>query len=150
MAAHLFFYLLLKHESGQNKTLLDFFLNNNVNLNINACGESIFNHALTSRDMDKWLLEKLISKGADIGQGVLLRNPFDHSIAELVKIAVDKEKDSLCIKKYNSHINEQLKINTIQKYLGEKSANNYKDMDVNDYNYDLPDEEGFTKIHENY
>nr|WP_232202768.1 ankyrin repeat domain-containing protein [Rickettsia montanensis] len=85
-----FFYLLLKHESGQNKTLLDFFLNNNVNLNINACGESIFNHALTSRD--KWLLEKLISKGADIGQGVLLRNPFDHSIAGLVKIGVDKEK----------------------------------------------------------
>lgn len=49
-------YLLLKHESVQNKTLLDFFLNNNVNLKINACGESIFNHALTSRD--KWLLEK--------------------------------------------------------------------------------------------
>ncbi|AFC74131.1 hypothetical protein MCI_06730 [Rickettsia montanensis str. OSU 85-930] len=43
------------------------------------------------------------------------------------------------LKKYNSHINEQLKINTIQKYLGAKSANNYKDMDVNDYNYDLPD-----------
>ncbi|AFB26137.1 MULTISPECIES: hypothetical protein [spotted fever group] len=86
-----FCYLLLKHESGQNKTLLDFFLNNNVNLKINACGESIFNHALTSRD--KWLLEKLISKGADIGrQGVLLHNPFDHSIAELVKIGVDKEK----------------------------------------------------------
>ncbi|AFD19521.1 MAG: hypothetical protein AB8U78_03615 [Rickettsia slovaca] len=62
-----------------------------VNLKINACGESIFNHALTSRD--KWLLEKLRSKGADIGrQGVLLHNPFDHSIAKLVKIGVDKEK----------------------------------------------------------
>ena len=78
-----FFYLLLKYESGQNKTLLDFFLNNNVNLNINACGKSIFNHALTSRD--KWLLEKLISKGADIGQGVLLRNPFDHKYSRTCK-----------------------------------------------------------------
>nr|WP_016830722.1 hypothetical protein [Rickettsia conorii] len=29
--------------------------------------------------------------------------------------------------------------------MGAKSANNYKDMDVNDYNYDLPDEEGFAK-----
>lgn len=54
-----------------------------VNLKINACGESIFNHALTSRD--NWLLEKLRSKGADIGrQGVLLHNPFDHSIAKRV------------------------------------------------------------------
>ena len=130
------------------KELIEFFLNNNVNLNIKTNitiptigGESIFNHALTSRD--KWLLEKLLSKGVNIGEGVLLRNPFDHSIEELVKIGVDKEKIVYALKKYNSHIDEQIKINTIQKYLGAKSAKDYKDMDVNDYN--SPDEEGFAK-----
>ncbi|WP_233419014.1 ankyrin repeat domain-containing protein [Rickettsia tamurae] len=143
-----FFYLTRNRQPEENKELIEFFLNNNVNLNIKTNitiptigGESIFNHALTSRD--KWLLEKLLSKGVNIGEGVLLRNPFDHSIEELVKIGVDKEKIVYALKKYNSHIDEQIKINTIQKYLGAKSAKDYKDMDVNDYN--SPDEEGFAK-----
>ncbi|BBJ31653.1 hypothetical protein RAS_07620 [Rickettsia asiatica] len=106
-------------------------------------GESIFNHALQSKD--KWLLEKLISKGVNIGKGVLLRDPFDHSIEELVKIGVDKKTIVYALKKYNSHIDEQIKINTIQKYLGEKSAKDYKDMNVDYYNYDAPTQEELAK-----
>ncbi|HJD60445.1 MAG TPA: ankyrin repeat domain-containing protein [Rickettsia endosymbiont of Omalisus fontisbellaquei] len=145
-----FFYLTRNHQPEENKELIEFFLNNKVNLNVKIDitiptigGESIFNHALQSKD--KWLLEKLISKGVNIGEGVLLRNPFDHSINELVKIGVDKETIVYALKKYNSHIDEQIKINTIQKYLGEKSARDYKNVDVNDYNYDAPTQEELTK-----
>lgn len=134
-----FFYLIKNHKKGENKELIEFFINNNVNLNINIFNESIFNYALEL--CDKWLLEKLINKGIDIGAGVNSFNPLDYSIQKLMEIGINKENIIYALKKYNFHISQETKIDIIQKYFGAESVQSYNEMNVNDYNYDLPTQE---------